>query len=711
MSTASLSKFFSGLTAKIILAFLLVSLIPLSLLAFLNNRNTQTVLIENAEQSLSAAASQTAASIDTFFGINLDSIKVEAQLPALVAYLNLSPDQRAGNSIEEAALATLRELRRKNRIFISSYALLDSTGKNILDTDTASIGQDASQQKYFQKPIETGLAQVSHITLANPDAENSSQSWNDTILYFSSPVRDERAETIGVLRMRYKASTLQQLAVANNGLAGEKSYAMLLDENYIRLAHGTAPELIFKSVVPLKPERITTLQATGRLPDLPSEELSTNLPDLAEGLANIAFEPNFSAKLATTGDSINLIVAKELKTRPWLVIFTQPQEVFLAPINAQTERALYLAIAIGAVIVAVAFVVGRLLTNPLIDLTQAVTHFTAGDLEIRATIKSDDETGVLAHSFNTMAEQVGSLLKNLEERTYELEAEIIERERAEAQLVKLSAIERELMIARQIQQSILPPAKPEWADLDVVCYSTPAREVGGDLYVYHLFADSIEKNGGGKFIIAVGDVSGKGPPAALLMAVSMASFRAVVERELAPASFLIRLDKIITGYTTTIRQNCALIYAEITIPRAWLYPSETALNGQSVRTLEANHGATLRVANAGCMIPLVKRVDGNTEWVDIGGLPLGTGLDVDFGYQELSLNLSKGDLIILTSDGIVEATNLAGNMLGFDDLMQLVSSGPMSSAEDMVEHIKQGVFAFVGEAELHDDMTVVVIRM
>ncbi len=191
----------------------------------------------------------------------------------------------------------------------------------------------------------------------------------------------------------------------------------------------------------------------------------------------------------------------------------------------------------------------------------------------------------------------------------------------------------------------------------------------------------------------------------------MASFRAVVERGFAPATFLTRLDEIITGYTTTIRQNCALVYAEITIPQSFLQPAKPVLNlndqpAAVSRTAQVNHSGTLRVANAGCIIPIVKRIDGAVEWVDVGGWPLGVGLGGETGYQELALTLSKEDLVILTSEGVVKAKNRAGDMLGFDYLMQTISAGPVTSAETLLEHIKGEMFAFTGEAEMHDDMTV-----
>ena len=266
----------SALTTQLILAFLIVSLIPLGLLAFLNERDMRAVLTNDKNESLAAAAEQTAAGIDAFIRANRDAVRREALLPTLARYLSLPVIEREGSSEEEAVVATLNELRRRDKVFILTYALLDSQGQNVIDTTPENIGRNESGHDYFRKPLETGLPFLSGPRF-DRQRENQAANWNEAVLYFSAPVRDGR-ETVGILRMRYQAPILQQLVVKNNGLAGEQSYAILFDENQIRLAHGMAPELIFKSVVPLSPTLVRRLQAEGRLSNSPLSNLSTNLP-------------------------------------------------------------------------------------------------------------------------------------------------------------------------------------------------------------------------------------------------------------------------------------------------------------------------------------------------------------------------------------------------------------------------------------------------
>jgi sigma-B regulation protein RsbU (phosphoserine phosphatase) len=247
----------------------------------------------------------------------------------------------------------------------------------------------------------------------------------------------------------------------------------------------------------------------------------------------------------------------------------------------------------------------------------------------------------------------------------------------------------DLVLAREIQQSLLPPPTPRWPDLEVVCYTQPAFEVGGDFYAYHAFRQArVLLN---KYILAVGDVSGKGVSAALLMATSLSQFDASLSLKLSPTERLVYLDTALLPYTKLRRQNCALCYVEL-------------VGVNTVRPI-------LKAVNAGCIPPYLKHIDGSLEWAGIGGFALGQGLGAQAGYQEIRHLLSKGDMIILTSDGLVEASNSTSEMYGFERLEQAILTGPTSSAKAMLDHLKTEIVAYVGDAEPHDDITIVVVRV
>lgn len=417
------------LQMKLITAFLLVALLPLGLLAFLNSRATRAVLTDNANQALFAAASQTATNIDAFINTNLDVIRTEAQLPLWSKYLKLVTDQKLDSGTEAEVRATLRALSRKTNI--SSYALIDLQGQDVMDTFASHIGTDKSDRKYFQEPLKSGLPYVSPVEFSPATGKPS--------LYFSSPVRNSAGHIVGVLRMRYDATILQALVVQNNGLAGLDSFAVLFDEHHIRLAHGTAPEMILQAVAPLDPALVEELQAAHRLPDLPTEELSTDLPALEQNLTKAADQPYFAVEDAAMSGKMNQAAVTTLKTQPWLVAFFQPQNVFLAPVKTQERSTALLAVVIAVMVATAALGVAQLLAGPIIRLTAVAASVTAGDLTAQARVESGDEIGTLAKTFNSMTGQLRELISGLEQRVAERTAEL---ERRAVQLTTAADVSR-----------------------------------------------------------------------------------------------------------------------------------------------------------------------------------------------------------------------------------------------------------------------------
>ncbi|MDM8526616.1 SpoIIE family protein phosphatase [Anaerolineales bacterium HSG24] len=324
--------------------------------------------------------------------------------------------------------------------------------------------------------------------------------------------------------------------------------------------------------------------------------------------------------------------------------------------------------------------------------------------------------------------------------------------RAEIERLKLTAIQQELSIAHDMQGSLLPDFYPEWTDIEVVCYSIPAKDVGGDFYQYHQFETFEVSKTAQKYAFAIGDVSGKGVSAALLMATSLSQFDASLTLDLTPAERMTHLDKTISPYTKPRRQNCAMCYVELRIMNyespvgeasrlriknsspAMLRADELNMDNDEVEKqfLIRDSKFLIDVVNAGCIPPYIKRVDGSVEFdEEMGGFSLGQGLGARHGYQAHTIELSPGDMVILTSDGVVEANNNAGDMLGFDRLMEIVRGFEpdtsfasqdlqgfknleglnLSDGNAMLEHLKQEVFVFTEGAEQHDDMTIVVVRV
>ncbi|MGK4006448.1 response regulator [Sorangium sp. So ce1036] len=423
------------LRMKLIVALLTIALTPLLILTLLNKRTNEAVLTESANQALSAAASQAAASIEAFLETNLDAVRVEARLPGLVNYLDLDREARRGGAAEEdAATRTLQSLIRKDTIHILSYALLDSRGRNVLDTIQAHIGSDESGRDHFRRAMETGLPYASAVEFAGEVPQ----------IIFSSPVRDvaNKRRTLGVLRCIYNLSAVQRIVLEQTRALEESgAFAILLDEHHIRLAHGRSPDLVFRSLTPLDPGLVQRLKAERRLPERPVAALSTDARGLDDGLRLFEREadPRATAtrflrtRMAEAGDAMSAVALsrvdafEDMNMPPWTVAFVRPERVFLAPIEARTTRdALVVGSLIAAIVTAAAVLMAQLLTRPISRLAHAASELAGGKLDTTVDVRSRDEMGTLAASFNQMARRLQASFEELEERVEQRTAELRE---------------------------------------------------------------------------------------------------------------------------------------------------------------------------------------------------------------------------------------------------------------------------------------------
>jgi signal transduction histidine kinase/ActR/RegA family two-component response regulator len=422
------------LRTQVIVAFLMIGLTALSLSLFYI-RITRTALIGQANQALFAAASRTATSLDAFLHANLDTIRTEAALPPMVDYMSLPVAQRQDSMEESVMLETLETLGNEDLFYIASYGLLDQQGINLLDTNAVEIGTDESEHEYFQAPLRTGRPFVSPVRFA--------EKVGGVYFYFSSPVRNRVGQIVGVLRVRYSVALLQKLVAESKGLAGEQSYAILLDENTMRLAQDAAPEMLFTLVTPLDADRLTALRLMNRVPNKPESELFTDLPDFTQGLLDADEQPFFTAEELVGEGELEQMAVVPLQEQPWRVVYAQPQAVFLAPVDEAIRVTILWIIVVAVLLIIAAIFISRWLTTPVTHLIAVVEQITAGDLAAQARVESSDEIGRLAVAFNNMTAQLRLSLEGLERREEalqqsndQLEMTLIELRETQAQMLQ-----------------------------------------------------------------------------------------------------------------------------------------------------------------------------------------------------------------------------------------------------------------------------------
>ena len=239
------------------------------------------------------------------------------------------------------------------------------------------------------------------------------------------------------------------------------------------------------------------------------------------------------------------------------------------------------------------------------------------------------------------------------------------------------SIEQELRVARSIQQAFLPKEVPTLEGWQISPLYQPAREVGGDFYDFHLLS-------GGRLGLVVGDATGKGVPAALVMSTTCGMLRAVSQA----------LDSSSPGEMLQ-RVNEALVSS---IPANMFVTCFYAI-------LDPNKGS-LRYANAGHDLPYLHR-NGEAEELRARGMPL--GLMPGMNYEQKEIVLDAGEAALFYSDGLVEAHDPKGEMFGFPRLRELVAEH--GEERSLGDYLLEELYSFVGEGwEQEDDITLVTLR-
>jgi len=397
------------LRSKLIVVSVASVLVAVGIQALITIRSISTSLQDAESKALLRAANQTANNIDEHINTELTTIRVAAQITDFEKFLGTPAGQR-DERLESETAGTLQSLLKRDPIYILSYALISKGGINVLDTNSSAIGSNHANEDYFKHALETDLPQVSQIRFL-PNGKS--------VLYFSSSIHDENGKIIGILLATYDATILQKWIRESNRLTDEQAFPILFDENHIRLAHGSSPDLIFKSVVPLDTKKLAELQAAGLLPNLPEDQLSTNIPELEQALKNVDTTPNFTTTLVVTGEEAIAGASVRLKTQPWLVAYFEPVSIYLAPAQAQVRTALIFAVVISLVVALAGAWVSETISTPIVRLTAIAEQVTAGNINIQAKVESGDEIGTLATAFNRMTQQLRDFIATLEERVAE----------------------------------------------------------------------------------------------------------------------------------------------------------------------------------------------------------------------------------------------------------------------------------------------------
>lgn len=349
----------------------------------------------------------------------------------------------------------------------------------------------------------------------------------------------------------------------------------------------------------------------------------------------------------------------------WTMVAVFPRSELLEPLIRLSQINGRIA-AVGFVLLfLVVLLIARSISRPIAQLDKAALTLASGDLDAHLPdIPGQDEVARLARSFSTMRVELMDYMARL------------------AQTVKAKErIEGELRIARDIQMSLVPrtfPPFPKRNDLDIYATMEPAKEVGGDFYDFFL-ADA------STLCLAIGDVSGKGMPAALFMAVTRSFWRSLSRENLPPAEVLRRLNDDLA------QDNDACMFVTL------------------FTTIIDLETGVCRYANGGHNPPLIRRASGAVEELPrLAGMAAGPIEGVEYAEDEFAL--APGDLLFLYTDGVTEAMNMRDELYGEQRTTARLEAAQDRDCTQVLAHMRQDVCRFIEGAEQSDDITMVAFR-
>ena len=327
---------------------------------------------------------------------------------------------------------------------------------------------------------------------------------------------------------------------------------------------------------------------------------------------------------------------------------------------------LFLLIQIAALVMGLAL--ARSITSSVHELFTGTERVRQGDFTHRINIQTNDQLGELAGSFNQMTGSIENLLQTAAEK---------------------KRLDEELRIARQIQMSLLPRGPLDVPGLSITALCVPAREVGGDYYDFFKLPN--EKLG-----VLIADVSGKGTSAALYMAELKGLVLSLSQIYQSPRQLLLEVNRIISD-NLDARSFITMTYAVLD------------MRARVMTYARAGHTPMIHLAGSG-------EADREARILIPDGLVVGLrieGAAEKFAalLEEQTISLQTGDVIVLYTDGITEAMDSESDLFGDARLQKLVEEHGHLDSGELRERILREIESFVGGADQHDDMTMILIKV
>lgn len=464
---------------------------------------------------------------------------------------------------------------------------------------------------------------------------------NEMMVTCSYPLRDSAENFVGVLTADISLGTLSDVIAGLRPI--DDSYAFILSDEGAIVAHPDQRLVLHKSIFDY------------------SEELGC--PHLA-AIGEDMLARKKGVKHMDVGGEDALVVYEPIPGTGWSICCVCPYESVMSQLDLVTVKAagaLFGGLAIMLILIRLIIIYSM---KPLVRLTAAATKISAGDLnaDLRE-MKPSDDISRLNNAFAGMQKSLRHQMQRLVDTTRAKER-----------------IESELHIARDIQMSLVPHSFspfPESESLELYARIRPAKEVGGDLYDYFFRGD--------RLFFTIGDVSGKGVPASLFMAVTRTLFRIAASHKDSPAEILATIND------TILNENDTCMFVTMFIG-----------------VLDTNTGL-LTFCNAGHNRPVIIGPGGATMLNVKENIP--AGVMEGFVYEQESIRLQTNEKLFIYTDGLTEAENSDKKLYGDDQMLAVLSETVGATPHETITRIEKSVDDFAGDMNQSDDLTMLCLRL
>ena len=528
---------------------------------------------------------------------------------------------------------------QKGRLYAPYASRRDSIIKE--SQDASDQGNDYVKDQWFKDAIASKQGYW-----AKPFHDNDSAK--TPLVSYLLPIRDKRDSTVAVmgvdLSLAWMNEKIQIVNPKNDSAAWEPNYNF-----YYYITDSTGTYVVHPDTKRMANEKIQHFKKNIKDEDIDSATINDS-----------------NGEHFILDDEKVIVCSQEVKYTGWTIAFVLP-ELIIDIIGYSIAGFSVIFLVLGLLVV---YFFGRRSikksVKPLQQLAMTADEVAKGNFNTALPeVNTHDEIHQLRDSFEQMQLSLAQYVEDLRNAT-----------------AMKAAIENEMKVAHDIQMSMLPktfPPYPERTDLDIFGSVTPAKGVGGDLFDFYIRDEQL--------FFCIGDVSGKGVPASLFMAVTRSLFRNISQHVSEPSQIVNAL-------------NNAQSEGNDTNMFVTLFVGVLDLKTGNLRYCNAGHDAPLLMSSDVALLPC----DCN--------LPIGVMGDFTFGQQEITLE--RNSTIFLFTDGLNEAENIRHAQFGDERIEEiaksLVADGQLEPVQ-VIKHMADAVHTFVGEAEQSDDLTMLAIQL